>query len=225
MKIPLFIFGTCLSSFIYANIFRSKHKDFNLRSHCDKCNKQLRWWMLVPIVSYFLLKGRCYYCKEKLSIIYPIYELIGGLFFSYLAFYITNIKQLIIFSIIALSMLIMMADDIQNNEINSLFNYLLLLIYLLIVPFSKDRLISCLAISIIFLFLKLIYQEGIGLGDIEFIIINTYPLNLYLSFKCLLIACLLALIVSYKKRKGIAMIPFLCLAYYFLIIRVLFFFF
>lgn len=48
------------------------------------CQKELKAYDLVPVVSYCVLKGRCRNCKTKISIQYPIVEIISGLIFALL---------------------------------------------------------------------------------------------------------------------------------------------
>lgn len=43
-------------------------------SHCPKCKNKLKWWHNIPLISYILLKGNCFFCKEKISIQYPFIE-------------------------------------------------------------------------------------------------------------------------------------------------------
>jgi leader peptidase (prepilin peptidase)/N-methyltransferase len=55
------------------------------RSHCPKCAKRIPGYDNIPFISFILLKGRCRFCKEKISLRYPLVELITGLLF--LAFF------------------------------------------------------------------------------------------------------------------------------------------
>jgi leader peptidase (prepilin peptidase)/N-methyltransferase len=48
-------------------------------SHCPQCKASVKWWMNVPVVSYILLKGRCYACRVRISIQYPIIEIVACL--------------------------------------------------------------------------------------------------------------------------------------------------
>jgi len=51
---------------------------FNLsvpRSRCPHCNNLITWWQNIPVLSYLLLRGRCYGCKASISPRYPIIEL------------------------------------------------------------------------------------------------------------------------------------------------------
>lgn len=49
------------------------------RSYCENCKKQLAWYDLFPVLSYFLLKASCRYCKKSLSFEYPLVEILMGL--------------------------------------------------------------------------------------------------------------------------------------------------
>lgn len=84
-----FTLGTIIGSFLNVVILR-----FNTgqsifgpreRSRCFSCGKQLAWWELVPVVSFFLLRGRCSVCKSRISWQYPAVELITGCVFVLLA--------------------------------------------------------------------------------------------------------------------------------------------
>ena len=55
------------------------------RSHCPKCKKQISWYDNIPIFSYLIIQGKCRKCKKKISIQYPLVELLSVL--SFLAVY------------------------------------------------------------------------------------------------------------------------------------------
>lgn len=46
----------------------------NTSSHCPSCHQKLKAWMLVPIISFFTLKGKCSYCNSPISWQYPAVE-------------------------------------------------------------------------------------------------------------------------------------------------------
>jgi leader peptidase (prepilin peptidase)/N-methyltransferase len=51
------------------------------RSHCPNCQKTILWYDNIPLISYFILRGRCRYCKSKISFRYFVVELLtAGLF-------------------------------------------------------------------------------------------------------------------------------------------------
>lgn len=77
----VFIFGTVIGSFLNVLILRyqSDLSIINSRSECPHCHKQLRWWELVPVVSFTILRGQCARCHQPISVQYPIVELLTGL--------------------------------------------------------------------------------------------------------------------------------------------------
>lgn len=58
-----------------------KPRKFNLitpRSYCPKCQKKLKPWHNIPLLSYLFLCGKCAYCKKCISPVYPIVELLSA---------------------------------------------------------------------------------------------------------------------------------------------------
>ncbi len=54
------------------------------RSFCPQCNARIRWYDNIPVLSYLFLWGRCRTCKSKISLQYPIVELLTGYIFVHL---------------------------------------------------------------------------------------------------------------------------------------------
>ena len=81
--IALFIGGLFVGSFLNVLIYRlPRSLPFVWgRSFCPHCHQELRWFDLIPVVSYLLLLGRCRYCKRHISLQYPAIELISGVLF------------------------------------------------------------------------------------------------------------------------------------------------
>lgn len=62
--------------------YPSKPEVFNLafpHSSCPVCSAKIKVWQNIPLLSYLLLKGRCYSCKTPISMRYPVVELVTGL--------------------------------------------------------------------------------------------------------------------------------------------------
>ncbi|MFP4498674.1 MAG: prepilin peptidase [Vulcanimicrobiota bacterium] len=66
------------------------------RSFCPKCGEMIKWWMNIPVFSYILLGGKCYYCKGKISPRYALNELLSGLICGSL-FYVYGTQNLFVF--------------------------------------------------------------------------------------------------------------------------------
>lgn len=79
----LFVLGAIVGSFLNVVGLRwGTEKSFGGRSACPHCGKILRWYELIPIASFFILKARCRRCQAKISWQYPIIELWTGLIFA-----------------------------------------------------------------------------------------------------------------------------------------------
>ena len=78
-----FIVGSCVGSFLNVVALRlQKEEDFiRGHSHCTKCLHELSWKDLVPVLSWFWLRGECRYCGRKISPRYWIVEVISGCIF------------------------------------------------------------------------------------------------------------------------------------------------
>jgi leader peptidase (prepilin peptidase) / N-methyltransferase len=83
MQIIVFIFGLIVGSFLNCVVYRLDKEESFLkgRSYCPKCNHKLNWKDLIPVFSFIFLKGKCRYCKSKISPQYPIVEISTGLIF------------------------------------------------------------------------------------------------------------------------------------------------
>lgn len=76
-----FVFGMVVGSFLNVCICRMP-KDESIvspPSHCPQCNYQIRWYDNIPVISYLLLRGRCRGCGARISLQYPLVELLNGI--------------------------------------------------------------------------------------------------------------------------------------------------
>ena len=78
-----FIFGAVIGSFLNVVIYRLPRGESVAfpASHCQSCNTALKPYHNIPIFSWHFLRGECAFCKEKISIQYPIVEILSGLLF------------------------------------------------------------------------------------------------------------------------------------------------
>ncbi len=80
-----FILGLIIGSFLNVIILRlNTQKSFGGRSGCMSCQNKLTWLELIPVFSFLGLRGRCKNCKTKISLQYPLVELITGFIFALL---------------------------------------------------------------------------------------------------------------------------------------------
>ena len=78
-----FIFGSIIGSFLNVCIYRLPRGESIAypASHCPSCNKPIRFYNNIPILSYLILGGKCPDCNSKIATTYPIVEILTGLIF------------------------------------------------------------------------------------------------------------------------------------------------
>lgn len=82
-----FIVGLLFGSFLNVVILRIPKEESIVfgGSHCTSCGTPLKPWHNIPLFSWLFLRGKCSYCKSKISIQYPLIELLSGVIFLTLA--------------------------------------------------------------------------------------------------------------------------------------------
>ena len=124
----IFLIGLCIGSFLNVVVLRGLTGESIVfpSSKCPKCSSKLKWWMNIPLLSYVILGGKCYFCKTHISFQYPIVEFITGVFFLLIflkfGFGIDALFYLIAFSIL----LVMSVCDIKEKIILDFHAYVLI---------------------------------------------------------------------------------------------------
>lgn len=114
------IVGLCFGSFFNVVILRSLSNESIVfpPSKCPKCGNKLLFWHNIPVLSYILLRGKCYFCKEKISIQYPIIELLTMILFG-LSFLKFGFSLTLIFVLFWVSCLIIMTGtDVKEKLVD-----------------------------------------------------------------------------------------------------------
>ena len=94
----IFLIGLFVGSFLNVisdRVVRNEAIFFG-RSHCDTCKHKLAPKDLVPLLSFIFIKGKCRYCKTKLSVYYPTAEILTGLVFV-LAYFTKSVLPAVVF--------------------------------------------------------------------------------------------------------------------------------
>ena len=154
----LFIIGLAVGSFLNVVSLRYKPEQriFDLkivgglakrgfgRSRCLNCERELKWYELIPLFSFFIQLGRCRTCGVKLSWQYPIVELLSGLIFVAIPFYLVNPQLLLasgywlmaiiaIWILIFLSFLLLSVIDLRHFIIPDSINIFLALLGIVLI--------------------------------------------------------------------------------------------
>ena len=83
LYIIIFLFGIVIGSFLNVCIFRIPNKEDIVKtgSHCMSCGYRLKWYDMVPVISFLILRGKCRKCGAKLSVQYPLIEAANGILY------------------------------------------------------------------------------------------------------------------------------------------------
>jgi prepilin signal peptidase PulO-like enzyme (type II secretory pathway) len=140
------MFGATFASFLNVIILRYPHQLPTGRSHCPHCHHQLTAWDLIPIISWFMLRGQCRFCHTKISLQYPLVEISGAVAAALLArsAIISHLHPLIfllLFLVIAL-LIVLFLIDLRTMLLPDLFIFILTGLVLLIIIANALPLIS-----------------------------------------------------------------------------------
>lgn len=96
------IYGLVIGSFCNVLIYRLYTGEgvVKKRSHCPKCKKTIAWRDNIPVMGFIFLRGKCRNCKSKISLQYPLVELLTGVMFGFVGyFYVTGTTPLFIIAV------------------------------------------------------------------------------------------------------------------------------
>lgn len=220
------LFGLVLGSFIGALTWRIP-RGINFlkgRSFCDNCKKSLPWFVNLPLFPYIFLKGKSKCCSKKISLRYPLIELISmvAIIFFYLStagFYLFLVKYL--FFLLTLTIFVI---DLENQYIPDELCWLILLVLLYFLPPPPyEHLFSGFLVSLFLLFIHLATKgRGMGLGDVKLVIglggfFSLYKALVFISTSFLtggIVASILLLLGRAKLKQKIAFGPFLIIGFW-----------
>lgn len=218
MKILSFILGTILGSFYLVLGTRlPKNEDIvKSRSRCDNCKKVLKWYNLIPLVSFIVQRGKCTSCGEKISSEHFFAEIFTGLLFLLTSIYFSFGYNYLVGLIIVSLMVIIFISDFKYMIIldSPLVVSVILIIILKLIYFGfKTTIYSIISGLILFLIMLLIENLGslilkkdsLGGGDIKFAFLMGLTLDVKLGIVALVLSTFLALpyaVASVKIMKS-----------------------
>ncbi len=211
------LLGLVLGSFCNAWAWRVVHGESIVRgrSHCALCGHTLAARDLVPLLSWFFLRGRCRYCGAPISRRYPAAELISCLYYVSIVwrFGLTPdaLRLLVLGSLLLTASLV----DLDTMELPDGLLIAAALAALLRLPDGwKDALLgaACVAGPLLLLVLlcdKLMGREAMGGGDIKLVAVLGLHFGPAQTLFLLILACVLGLILGAAlKRAKDAPFPF-----------------
>lgn len=216
------IFGSFANVLIYRPIAGLKLNEPRF-SVCPNCKNRIRWYDNIPILSYIILGGKCRYCKSKISIRYPIIEILYAIVFTLNAIFFPLDISIVLNIIFTVSVPAIFIDF--KKMLLPDYTWIVILIsslYSNISRFKENILldsIGALITLVILLLLKIRYKDGIGEGDIFLFPVVAFSTGFIFMPLLLLISSVSGIIFSFlKKNKLIPFGPFILISGYILTI-------
>ncbi|WP_300408638.1 prepilin peptidase [Lagierella sp.] len=227
MGLFIFVLGTILGSFFNVLVQRTIKEESIVGpfSKCDYCNKRLSFYNMIPLLSYFIQRGKTSCCNKKLPILYPVSEFATGLLFLFI--YILE-KDLVVGIVVAflISFLISMSIiDFLTKDIYYIHIFIVLILSVILSRyqfwFFEELLYKAVFVLVFLLLGYLLSIRGyVGFGDIVLIISLNISLNFFETtiflFLMSLIGGFVGFVLYFKKRDRkvkLAFVPIISSAF------------
>lgn len=215
MYLPLFLLvfllGLCVGSFCNVLIYRIPRGEEFVRtpSHCMTCGHRLKWYELIPVFSWLIQHGKCRRCGAKLSVQYPVVELLNGMLWLLAAVLFRNDPLTVgLYCVLASMLLVLSVIDWREFIIPNGTNLVIFLLGVIRLVTDLENwplyLIGMVSVSAVFLLLHLLTGgNGMGMGDVKLVA----AAGLLLGWPKMLLALIVgslsgAVIHSMRIRRG-----------------------
>jgi leader peptidase (prepilin peptidase) / N-methyltransferase len=219
-----FVPGLAVGSFLNVVAFRVPLRRSVVRppSSCGSCEQPIAWYDNVPVVSYFVLRGRCRDCGARIAWQYPAVELVTGLLIAgcVLAFGLTARAAVAAFfcaTLVAVSVTDLKHRIIPNRIVVPAAA--LVLVAQTVREPSPEWALAAVGAAGFLLLAALAYPAGMGMGDVKLALLLGAALGRNVA-PAMMIGMLAALVPSIAllvrhgsaaRKMGIPFGPFLAL--------------
>ena len=162
--IVIFLYGIIIGSFLNVVVVRIPRGEsiVKVRSHCENCGYQLKWYDLIPIFSYLFLGGKCRKCKAKISAQHLVMEVLNGMLYV-ITFLIAGISlHTCLLCFLFSALLALSIIDFKTYEIPVGFQYVIFVLAVLetVLDYSNwaEHVIGFFAVSGLYCFAS-VYTE------------------------------------------------------------------
>lgn len=200
MAILIFIIGLIIGSFLNVCIYRIPREESIVfpPSHCPNCKLNLKWKDLIPLISYAVLRGRCRYCKARISPVYPFIEFLNAFLYLLIYFKYGLSLEFIKFAFLTSLVIVIGVIDYFTTDIytNTIIVGLIVGIAFAIISFFVEGSIMIYIIGSLIgggvISLIILLTNGMGWGDAELLFI----IGLFLGVRLTLVTLFLSFIIG-----------------------------
>ncbi|KIL46204.1 prepilin peptidase [Jeotgalibacillus campisalis] len=215
-----FLYGTILGSFYNVVGLRMPVKQSIVfpGSSCPGCSHQLKWFELIPVLSFLFLKGSCRKCSSQISFLYPAMEMLTGVLFAYAYWkYQFSLEFAVALLFISLLVIITVSDlayMIIPDKILLFFGGALLVLRVFepLTPWWDAYAGSVAGFSLL-LFIAIVSKGGMGGGDIKLYAVIGLVLGVKLTLLSFFLATLIGTMagvagIVWKRKNRKEPVPF-----------------
>jgi len=222
-RIIFFLLGSAMGSFFHVVATRISNGESIIKpgSHCHICQRKLKWYELIPIVSFVIQRGKSKCCGQRLPISYLIVEVITGSLFS-VAYHVFKFTPELLINLIFISgLIIVIISDIEYmiilDEVLTISSVTIVILNLIffglkITALNVGNAIGAFLLMLLVKFIGdfIFKKESLGGGDIKlmflFGLVIGLPMSVVTIFLATFIAFPIAIYVLLRRKDN--MIPF-----------------
>lgn len=235
-----FFYGASLGSFTQVLVTRLHVASvMNGRSKCLSCGESLKWFDLIPIVSYLVLRGKCRTCKNSFGIEHLVIEILFGAVFLFIyrgvlagqGVTLDSFLWLVYYTILCISLGAITLYDIRHKVVPSIFFIIFLILSLItmvmrfIVEGDSYAFFAPLLVAFPFILAFIVTKgKALGFGDIlMYMAVGAFfglEQGITVLFLSVWIGGVVALVLHLKNSKVYGMkaalpfVPFITLAFF-----------
>jgi len=200
LEVVVFILGLLIGSFLNVCIYRLPRQESIVfpASHCTACQKPIRPYDNIPLVSFLFLRGRCRSCRAPISWRYPLIELLHGLGYLSILYQFGYSVQTLIYALFFSSLVVVTFIDLSHQIVPDVITLPGMVLGLVaastvLPPGPINSLVGLflgggLFYLVAVLSIALLKKEGMGGGDIKLIAM----IGAFLGWKGMLLTIFLA---------------------------------
>lgn len=211
-----FILGAAIGSFLNVLICRLPLNMSIIKpnSHCFSCGSPIKWYDNIPIISYFILHGKCRVCHTPFSFRYCLVEIMTGILYV-LVYVVYRLSfYTLIFWVVIACLIVIFFIDLEHYIIpdSMIVTILLMSICSMFVSEEKlnitlsSRLIAFGLVALVFMIIvmmeKLLKKDLMGFGDIKLFGVMALLLGYQLLFTGIFVGAVIALLIEVIIKKG-----------------------
>jgi leader peptidase (prepilin peptidase) / N-methyltransferase len=204
--VPLFIAGTLFGSFFNVVGIRVPRGEsiVSPRSSCGSCSRQLSPIDLMPVLGWIIRRGKCHYCGARISPVYLLGELAGGLLFAALPFLVAPEELWIAYPLVSV-LLILTVSDLKYMLLPNKIIYPAMLLFtvlrLVLHPlplwhYAVAFIVGGGALLSVSIMAVMMGKPAMGFGDIRLMALVGLVIGIKLVLLCVFLSALLGSVIG-----------------------------